>query len=394
MKKITLLLITFFLTIYNINSQTTNIPDSNFEQELINLGYDDVINGIVLTSNISGITNLNITNKNISNLSGIEDFQSLTHLFCGTNNLSSLDVSQNINLNVLNCSINNLSSLIVTTNTLLTGLYCDANNLTTLDISQNLLLTDLSCRVNQISSLNITQNTNLISINCGQNLLTSLNTSQNINLENLFCQTNQIDLLILDQNINIEGLSCSDNLLTTLNLNMLSNLKTFWCSGNQLTSLDLSNNNVLRNLDCHNNQLETLDIRNGNNQNINQFNTLGNINLNCIYVDDINFSTSNWTDIETNTNFVLSETECNLLKIEEQTANKTTVYPNPSENIISISIIDNCNFQIFNIQGKLIKKGKLSSEDNKIDIASFEKGLYLLKIKNSGFSILKKIMKK
>ena len=69
-------------------SQTTAIPDPNFEQALIDLGYDTApINGSVPTANISGVTNLNVSDKNISDLTGIEDFTALTNLYCGNNQL-------------------------------------------------------------------------------------------------------------------------------------------------------------------------------------------------------------------------------------------------------------------------------------------------------------------
>ena len=49
-----------FLFPYLGFSQYTSIPDQNFEQALIDLGYDNVIDGQVSTSNIIGIDTLNI----------------------------------------------------------------------------------------------------------------------------------------------------------------------------------------------------------------------------------------------------------------------------------------------------------------------------------------------
>ena len=43
----------------------TNIPDDNFEQALIDLGYDDVLDDLVYTENINGLTNLNLGEKGI-----------------------------------------------------------------------------------------------------------------------------------------------------------------------------------------------------------------------------------------------------------------------------------------------------------------------------------------
>jgi len=45
------LLITVIITTTFGFSQTTYVPDDNFEQALIDLGYDDVLDDYVLTAN-------------------------------------------------------------------------------------------------------------------------------------------------------------------------------------------------------------------------------------------------------------------------------------------------------------------------------------------------------
>ena len=49
-------------------AQTTYVPDDNFEQALIDLGYDDTLDDYVLTANISVVTSMNVSQKEISNL--------------------------------------------------------------------------------------------------------------------------------------------------------------------------------------------------------------------------------------------------------------------------------------------------------------------------------------
>ena len=56
------------------------MPDDNFEQTLIDLGHDDFLDNYVITNNISGITSLDINAKNISDLTGIEDFASTSSI--------------------------------------------------------------------------------------------------------------------------------------------------------------------------------------------------------------------------------------------------------------------------------------------------------------------------
>ena len=45
-----------------LSAQTTLIPNSNFEQALINLGYDAVIDGSVTTANINTANTTTTTN--------------------------------------------------------------------------------------------------------------------------------------------------------------------------------------------------------------------------------------------------------------------------------------------------------------------------------------------
>ncbi|TCP23701.1 hypothetical protein EV195_108174 [Tenacibaculum skagerrakense] len=75
-----LLILSCFLSI-SFWAQNTYVPDDNFEQALIDLGYDNVLDDYVLTSNITNVTSLQISNKGIQDLTGIESFTSLQQLF-------------------------------------------------------------------------------------------------------------------------------------------------------------------------------------------------------------------------------------------------------------------------------------------------------------------------
>ena len=113
------------------------IPDENFEKALIRIGYDKKLNGKVLRKNISGIRILNVSDGNISDLTGVEGFTALERLYCNDNQLTRLDVSNNTALTELYCSDNQLTSLDVSNNTALIWLGCDNNQLTSLDVSKN-----------------------------------------------------------------------------------------------------------------------------------------------------------------------------------------------------------------------------------------------------------------
>ena len=91
--------------------QFTFVPDDNFEQALINLGVDWIFDDYVETAGIDTITYLYVFGQNIAELTGIEDFISLTGLSCSDNSFTTLDLSNNPNLYEVNCSINQLTSL-------------------------------------------------------------------------------------------------------------------------------------------------------------------------------------------------------------------------------------------------------------------------------------------
>jgi Leucine-rich repeat (LRR) protein len=137
-KSFLFLLISLAFTVLSL-AQNTYVPDDNFEQALIDLGYDTPpLNNYVPTANIEFITSLNVSSKNISNLNGIEAFSSLEVLRCHFNQLTSLDVSSNLALDSLNCSTNQLTNLNVNNCTELQFLECSSNSLTNLNISQNI----------------------------------------------------------------------------------------------------------------------------------------------------------------------------------------------------------------------------------------------------------------
>ena len=220
MKKI--LLLFTLLPIFNFG-QTTAIPDSVFEQELIDLGYDTgAPNGSVLTVNIIGVTNLNLTYNNITDLTGIEDFTALTYLYCTSNQLTSLDISNNTALESLECGGNQLTTLDVSNNTALINLVCSYNQLTSLEMGNITFLENLWCSYNQLTSLDLSNNTALTSLQCHNNLLTCLNikNGNNTNLINL----NSFRAM---NNPNLNCIQADDSAWATLNLTYIDSQTTF-----------------------------------------------------------------------------------------------------------------------------------------------------------------------
>ena len=141
-------------------------------------------------------------------------------------------------------------------------LNCFDNELTELDVSQNIKLIRLNCGDNKLTSLNLDQNEKLIFLACHRNHLTELDVSHNLALNNLMVNDNALQALDLSRNQLLRYLDCSENQLTTLDLSYNPKLERLDCESNELTELDLSQNPLLTEIRCFWNQVKRLDISN------------------------------------------------------------------------------------------------------------------------------------
>ncbi|MBU2926970.1 T9SS type A sorting domain-containing protein [Winogradskyella psychrotolerans] len=256
-----------------IPEPTTYVPDDNFEQYCIDSGWDDVLDDYVLTANINGIVNINIANKGIADLTGIEDFVALKILTCEYNDITTLDLSNNTALERLRSSNNNITTIDISNNTALIELNLGGNALTTIDVTNNTALTEFLISSNGLTTLDVSNNTALTEFRCGSNNVTTLNVSNNTALTII---------------------NCGNNNLTTLDVSNNTALESLYCGNNSLTNLDLSNNSVLNTLSCYDNTLSNLNVANGNNSNITYFDATNNPSLYCIQVDAAFTPPTNW----------------------------------------------------------------------------------------------------
>lgn len=262
MKSILLILLSILCLALYSQAQTTMIPDTAFEQKLIQLGLDSdgQVNGQMVAVNGLLPSSLDVRSSNISSLQGIEAFTNLRYLYCSDNNLSNLDVSSNTNLRSIYCDNNNITSLDLSNNPQFNFLRCENNNISSLDFSNNPLMTDILCQNNNLSYIDVTNCTLLEDLWCHSNNLTSLDVTNCTILEDLLCSNNTINSLDISSNTDMFILYCDDNNLTQLDVTNNSRLQTLGCSNNNLGALNLSNNPNLRSLHCQSTNISTLDV--------------------------------------------------------------------------------------------------------------------------------------
>ena len=241
-----------------IEINETNFPDETFRDYVKDFDKDG--NHVLSPQEIAEVTEINVYNKSISDLTGIKYFTELETLMCYSNRLTSLDVSGCTELKGLICYNNQLAELDVSENAALVELNCLNNDLTSLDVSDCTALTYLDCSDNRLTSLDVSKNTELGWLNCSENQLRSLDVSKNTALGSLYCSGNRLTSLDLSQNTNLKSLYCSENQLTSLDLSKNTKLNQLYCSGNRLTSLDVSKNTALGWLNCSGNRLTSLDL--------------------------------------------------------------------------------------------------------------------------------------
>lgn len=268
------------------SSQKTYVPDDNFEQALIDLGYDDVLDDYVLTSIINIVDSLEIIDKGITDLTGIEDFISLVYLKTSDgvldfqvnengNQISSIDVSNNIKLEYLDLGENKLKTLDISKNPNLVYLEIHFNEITTLDLSFNPKLEVLSAGYNQLETIDISKNPNLINFQFFNNQLTNLDISNNSKLEIVFIHN-------IPQSFSFHSHPFV-NKLTSLDLTNNPNIRQLWFRNNDFSSINVSQNKNLSVLVADNNQLTSLDV--SAITDLTYLNAQNNPNLTCIQID-------------------------------------------------------------------------------------------------------------
>ena len=296
-------------------SQTV-VPDANFEQALIDLGLDSgPLDGMVPTSNINLLTSLDVSEKNIADLTGIEDFTALTVLDCSINQLTSLNLSQNINLKELYFFNNQIASIDVSMLKDLKILWCQNNLLEIVNITQNPNIISLVCRNNLLKSLDVTKNASLVVLAFEKNDISSIDLTNNPILNRLQCGGNTLTYLDISKNLNIAYISCEENEITAIDTSNNLNLSTLICYSNKLSELDLCKNSSLVVIDCNNNTLCRLHLNNGNNSfAIADFRL--NSSLGCVVVDNPLNIPINWEPLNFS-GYVSSQNQCaNTVKVD------------------------------------------------------------------------------
>ncbi len=266
----------------------TTFPNTSFRNYIssTNANIDKNGDSLLSPSEIASVTWMNVANKGISDLTGIQYFTAMTSLYCHNNSLTTLDVSACVALHSLQCNNNQLASLVVSPS--MNSIQCYNNRLGYSAMQQ---------LVESLPSVSggILQVVNTNSSSSEQNIITSaqvaiatakgwsVQTSNSqpyagsgIPINNTtfpdqafksFVSTNfdsDHDGSLSEAEIAaVTSITFTNSSSTSLEgIGFFTALTSLDCSGNrQLTELNLSQNTALLSVDCHNCNLSTLNVK-------------------------------------------------------------------------------------------------------------------------------------
>jgi hypothetical protein len=316
---------------------------------------------------------------------------------------SSLDLSNNPVLEVLDVENNSFVNLDVSTNMNLRKLYCFNNPLESLDVSKNLRLKELYCQMIPIDTLDVSKNDSLEILACG-NSLTGLILPDTSALTDLICWGNLLEIVDVSGCPYLEVFKPFDNNLTSLDVSNNPLLKILDCFQNQLTELDVSNNPELNMIWCKDNQLTTLDLSNNN--------KIGSVPLQWVHLNLDNMPSLTevcvWDgfpgdaeiSIDGSPNICWDSIACDGVctspnGIDGFDHSGCIIYPNPATDFLTIetSSFGPHSIQLHSLNGKELYAATYTGNLHQVDLSYFKRGVYILHIQSDNHTIARKVVK-
>lgn len=373
-------------------AQIVTIPDPNFKQALLDhvTTIDTNGDGEIQVSEALAVTQIIVNSSDISDMTGIEAFTNLTRLFCGSNPITTIDVSHNVDLIQL-------------------GVYY--TDLETLDISQNTDLYTLRIYNTLITEIDVSNHPNLEMISASYSSLEILDVSNNPNLIYLDINNTNVQTIDISGNTNLEYLSLLDTGVDLFDFSFLPNLKILYLGGNTIESYNFSENNQLCSIFLKDNySLEFVNLQNGANELLlpnsgcavnltyggssatsGLFAQNNNPSLQSICVDNIAFAEENFILIPPQTVFTES---CNL-SAPDHALSIINYYPNPMIDYLDITANSTMqSVQVYSMLGQELSTRMVDNSEVRLDVRELAIGTYFVTVNSQNGSEVFQVIKK
>ena len=214
---------------------TIDFPDTDFKAILV-AKYDKDGDGEISLAEVKDVTTLDLRDKRLKSVEGIEYMPALKVLYLDYNDLTEIDLNGNTALTSVSAQgqgsamsdYENLNPTLTSVKadkcTKLTTFDVGFNPLLkTLDVSSFVALENLTCSECGLSALDITKNEALLEVYCSNNAITALDLGNNRLLGTLNCSSNKLTALDVS--------ACTG--MKTLNARSNPDLKEIWLQTNQ-----------------------------------------------------------------------------------------------------------------------------------------------------------------
>ena len=416
------------------------------------LGVTDLDVNSYNISDLTGIeffTDLEVLTAYNNNLSSVDLSQNtaLTTIILALNNLTEIDLSSHSSLISLSLNDNSISTIDLSNNLQLQQVFLNNNLLTTINVDMLSNLANLGVSGNTIVELDLSSNTLLQTLFCQDNNLVNLNVQNgnNTNITNFEAQNNT-DLYC----IQVDAITFSDNnwLSAEPQFNFDSQVAfsldcapsndgcieaTTLILGNLISGSTLSATSSLNLPSCQDNTIPLIDVwyqftapSSGSitaiaNAALNNLNVNMAIYNNCNEVEPISCDAGTvevdnlvpgqtyyiqlWIGGNTSGrsvqitdlvgDFTIEVADSATLSIEEnETKTDIQLFPNPATTEVNIhtnSVID--TITLFDVSGKQVLVIKpANTNDYKLNLKDFSKGLYFVQIQNQNSTINQKLL--
>ncbi|MEC5395582.1 T9SS type A sorting domain-containing protein [Bergeyella sp. RCAD1439] len=306
----------------------------------------------------------------ITSAKGIEAFKNLTELNLGRHSLTSIDVSENTKLKILNLRDNRLTGV--------------------LDLSGLNELSNLELNNNNLTGVELPASGTIVFLYLNNNQIESIDLSKQKAVKRFFMVKNKVSSLDLSPMTALERLHIEGNALREVDLSGLGALSWVSVVDNKIEKITFGGNEALKTLLANKNNLKTLDLRDAKPTVFSVINVSDNPDFTEILLDcedKVNMVSPSGTRV---TN------DCASLSVREVREVLGYVGPNPATDELifkgftsSIEMV-----QIFDAQGRLIQESQLSDEPRLRLEPSVRSGLLLVRVKTSRGEQIFKIMKK
>ena len=241
----------------SINVKTLDVTKNAKLTELL-------VQGTAITSlDLSGNPELKVLNVNDTKVAALDVTKNtkLEKLYVGNTPVTALDLSANTALRVLNAGYSNIESIDLSKNTALEQVYLPGNKLTALDVTALKSLKAINVEMNKLTSLDLSKNTELKAMNAGRNALTSINATGLAGLKYLTISNNpELASVSLSGLSNLVGLYAGWTGLTSVDIAANTKLAVVSVNDTKLTSISTAANAALRGLRIDGSQMASYDV--------------------------------------------------------------------------------------------------------------------------------------